>query len=124
VFDIGEWYFVVGTFDKVGSSYDVEIFVNGVSEATASGTGSELTPYTNTCIGGARRYNNAITAVEPCEIHNVRIWDRILTSDQHIKHRQQPFIIITYYEIEDLGGWHEYQWCYKWSCLQFLIRSS
>ena len=82
VFDIGEWYFVVGTFDKVGTSYDVEIFVNGVSEATASGTGSELTPYTNTCIGGARRYNNAITAVEPCEIHNVRLWDRILTSDE------------------------------------------
>jgi hypothetical protein len=82
VFDIGEWYFVVGTFDKVGSSYDVEIFVNGVSEATASGTGSELIPYTNTCIGGARRYNNAITAVEPCEIHNVRLWDRILTSDE------------------------------------------
>jgi hypothetical protein len=82
VFDIGEWYFVVGTFDKVGTSYDVEIFVNGVSEATASGTGSELTPYTNTCIGGARRYNNAITAVEPCEMPNVRLWDRLLTSDQ------------------------------------------
>jgi hypothetical protein len=82
VFDIGEWYFVVGTFDKVGTSYDVEIFVNGVSEATASGTGSELTPYTNTCIGGARRYNNAITAVEPCEIHNVRLWDRALTADE------------------------------------------
>ena len=92
VFDIGEWYFVVGTFDKVGTSYDVEIFVNGVSEATASGTGSELTPHTNTCIGGARRYNNAITAVEPCEIHNARIWDRILTSDEIWSIYQNPWL--------------------------------
>ena len=82
VFDIGEWHLVVGTFNKVGTSYDVEVFVDGVSEATASGTGSELTPYTKTCVGGARRYNGAITAVEPCNIQNVRLWDRVLTADE------------------------------------------
>ena len=82
VFDIEEWHLIVGTFNKVGTSYDVEVFVDGVSEATASGTGSELTPYTKTCVGGARRYNGAITAVEPCNIQNVRLWNRVLTADE------------------------------------------
>ena len=80
VFEVGRWYFVAGTIVKTGTSFDVEIFVNGVSEGTSSGTGTEPTPYTKTCIGATRRFNGDITGVEPCNIQNVRIYDRALSA--------------------------------------------
>lgn len=79
----GAWYHVAATFDT-SSGHDCEVFVNGTSVATGSGSGN-LPSINRIIIGATQRKSGQVINQFDGLIDDVRIFDRVLTTTE-IKH--------------------------------------
>ena len=76
-----QWAHVAGTMTLSGTSYTGAIFVNGVREATSSGTGTAPDTLTRVTVGATVRPDASVIAHFGGSIDEVAIWSRALTTN-------------------------------------------